>query len=54
MKLSVIVPVYKAEKTLRQCVDSLLAQTLGDLEIILINDGSPDGCEAILDDYAKR
>ena len=54
MKLSVIVPVYKAEKTLRQCVDSLLAQTLGDLEIILINDGSPDGCEAILDDYARR
>lgn len=54
MKLSVIVPVYKAEKTLRKCVDSLLAQTLGDLEIILVNDGSPDGCQAILDDYAAR
>ena len=54
MKLSVIVPVYKAEKTLRKCVDSLLAQTLGDLEVILINDGSPDGCQAILDDYAAR
>ena len=54
MKLSVIVPVYKAEKTLRKCVDSLLAQTLGDLEIILVNDGSPDGCQTILDDYAAR
>ena len=54
MKLSVIVPVYKAEQTLRKCVDSLLAQTISDLEIILINDGSPDGCEAILDDYAAR
>lgn len=54
MKLSVIVPVYKAEKTLRKCVDSLLAQTLGDLEIILVNDGSPDGCAAILGEYAAR
>ena len=54
MKLSVIVPVYKAEQTLRKCVDSLLAQTISDLEIILINDGSPDGCQAILDDYAAR
>ena len=54
MKLSVIVPVYKAEQTLGKCVDSLLAQTVEDLEIILINDGSPDGCQAILDDYAAR
>ena len=54
MKLSVIVPVYKAEGTLRQCVDSLLAQTVGDFEIILVNDGSPDGCQAILDDYSAR
>ncbi len=49
MKLSVIVPVYRAEETLRQCVDSLLAQTIQDKEIILVNDGSPDGCQAILD-----
>lgn len=54
MKLSVIVPVYKAEKTLCKCVDSLLAQTVGDFEIILVNDGSPDGCQAILDEYAAR
>ncbi len=54
MKLSIIVPVYNAEKYLRTCVDSLLAQTVGDFEIILVNDGSPDGCQAILDDYAAR
>ena len=54
MKLSVIVPVYKAEGTLRKCVDSLLAQTLGDLEILLINDGSPDGSQAVMDEYAAR
>ena len=54
MRLSVIVPVYKAEGTLRQCVDSLLGQTVEDKEIILINDGSPDGCQAILDEYAAR
>ena len=54
MKLSVIVPVYKAEAYLHACVDSLLNQTLRDLEIILVDDGSPDGCQAILDDYAAR
>ena len=54
MKLSVIVPVYNAEATLRQCVDSLLEQTIEDKEILLINDGSPDGCQAILDEYAAR
>ncbi len=54
MKLSIIVPVYKAERYLRRCLDSLLAQTIGDFEIILINDGSPDGSQAILDEYASR
>lgn len=54
MKLSVIVPVYKAENTLRKCVDSLLAQTVEDLEVILVNDGSPDGSASILEDYAAR
>ena len=42
MKLSVIIPVYKAEKYLGECVDSVLAQTMDDFEIILVNDGSPD------------
>jgi len=50
----VIIPVYKVEQYLRQCVDSLVGQTHGHLEILLINDGSPDGCAAICDDYARR
>lgn len=52
--VSVIVPVYNVEPYLRQCVDSVLAQTYGDLEVILVNDGSPDGCGKICDDYAAR
>ena len=51
-KISVIVPVYKIESYLRQCVDSILAQTHENLEIILVNDGSPDNCGAICDEYA--
>ena len=54
MKLSVIIPVYKAEAFLNECVDSLLGQTLRDMEIILVNDGSPDGSGAIMADYAAR
>ena len=51
MKLSVIVPVYRAENYLAECVDSLLGQTLRDLEIILVNDGSPDGSGEIMARY---
>ena len=40
---SIIIPVYKAEQYLRQCVDSVLEQTFADLEVILVDDGSPDG-----------
>lgn len=54
MLISVIVPIYKVEKYLTQCVDSILAQTHKDLEIILVDDGSPDGCGAMCDEYAKR
>ncbi len=50
--VSIVVPIYKVERYLRQCVDSLLAQTLRDIEIILVDDGSPDGCPAIVDEYA--
>ena len=53
-KVSVIVPIYKVERYLRQCVDSIRAQTLQALEIILVDDGSPDGCPAICDAYAQE
>ena len=53
-KISVIVPVYNVEEFLPQCLDSILAQTLTELEIICIDDGSPDNSGKILDDYAKK
>ena len=46
-KLSVIVPVYNTEKYLRECIDSILAQTFTDFELILVDDGSTDGSGAI-------
>ena len=54
VNVSVIVPVYNVEKYLRQCLDSLVNQTLTDIEIICINDGSTDGSLAILEDYASK
>ena len=53
-KVSVIIPVYNAEKTLHRCVDSVLAQTFTNFELILINDGSIDESKKICDDYAKK
>ena len=52
--ISVIVPVYQAEKLLPQCVDSVLAQTFSDWELLLIDDGSRDGSPALCDGYAAR
>lgn len=52
--ISVIVPVYKVETYLPRCVDSILAQTWKNLEIFLVDDGSPDGCGRICDEYAKN
>ena len=43
-EVSIIVPVYKVEKYLDRCIESLIAQTLSDIEIILVDDGSPDNC----------
>ena len=54
MKLAVIVPVYKVEAYLHQCIDSILSQSYRELKIILVDDGSPDGCGAICDEYAAR
>lgn len=51
-KISVVVPVYKAEKFLHECVDSILSQTFEDFELLLVDDGSPDGSGAICDVYA--
>jgi glycosyltransferase involved in cell wall biosynthesis len=53
-KLSVIIPVYNTEKYLSQCLDSVLAQTFQDFEVICVNDGSTDGSLAILEEYAKK
>lgn len=54
MRVVVIVPVYNVEAYLNRCVDSILAQTVGDFDIVLIDDGSPDRCGMICDEYAQR
>ena len=51
--VSIIVPIYKVEDYIRECIDSILAQTYPDFELILVDDGSPDSCGRICDDYAK-
>ncbi len=51
--ISVIIPVYNVEEYLNKCVDSVLNQKFHDIEVILINDGSPDNCHAICDKYAR-
>ena len=52
--ISVIVPVYKVEKYLDRCIESILNQTFKDFEVILVDDGSPDRCPAMCDEWAKR
>ena len=54
MKVSVIVPIYNVEKYLPKCLDSLSHQTLKDIEIILVNDDSPDNCEEIIKKYVQK
>ncbi len=53
-KVSILVPIYNVEKYLHECIDSILNQTLQDIEIILINDGSTDNSPAICEEYAKK
>ena len=54
IKVSIIVPIYNVEKYLNRCMDSLLNQTLKDIEIIMVDDGSPDKCPEMCDAYAKK
>ena len=53
-KLSIIVPVYKVEQYIHKCIDSILNQTFTDFELILVDDGSPDNCGKICDEYAQK
>ena len=52
--ITVIVPVYNVEEYLNRCVESIIAQTYKNLEIILVDDGSPDNCGKICDEWAKK
>lgn len=52
--ISIIVPIYKIEDLLPECIESLICQTYRDIEIILVDDGSPDNCPKICDEYAKK
>ena len=52
--VTVVIPIYKVEKQLNRCIDSVLGQTYKNLEIILVDDGSPDNCPQICDEYAKK
>lgn len=53
-KVSIVVPIYNVERYLSECIDSILRQTLKDIEVILVDDGSPDNCGKIINEYAKK
>lgn len=52
--ISIIVPIYKIEKYINECIESILSQTYKDIEVILVDDGSPDNCPSICDEYANK
>jgi len=54
MKLSIVIPVYRTESTLDRCMESVLGQSFADLEVILVDDGSPDRCPQMCDEWARR
>lgn len=54
IKVSIIVPVYNVENYLKKCLDSLVNQTLKDIEIIIVNDGSLDNSQSIIDSYVQK
>ena len=53
-EISVIVPVYKVEAYLDRCIDSILKSTFSDFELILVDDGSPDNCPSMCDDWSRK
>ena len=53
-KISIIIPVYNSEDFLRTCLDSLIKQSYKNLEIIIVNDGSPKNCKEIANEYIKK
>jgi glycosyltransferase involved in cell wall biosynthesis len=53
-KISIIVPIYRVEPYLARCIDSILSQSFTNYELILVNDGSPDNCGNICEQYAKK
>ena len=53
-KISVIVPIYNVEKYIARCIDSILSQNYENLELILVNDGSTDGVETIINTYLEK
>ena len=54
IKVSIILPVYGTESYLRKCLDSLIEQTLKEVEILVVNDGSPDKSQDIINEYAEK
>ena len=54
MKLSIVIPVYQVETTLERCVESVVKQSFRDIQIILVDDGSPDRCPQMCDEWAQK